>query len=181
VTAIGEEAFFSCHKLTSVTIGNSVTNINFFAFAYCISLAEIHVKAKNPPQISEYTFSGVSTSIPVYVCGSVEDYRRAAYWSEFTNILQDNDCGVGIENIYGENEIRFYPNPVTERQFTIENEQWTATDQAEIYNIQGICVATYKLTESRTTINISQLSAGMYFIRVKTSKGMIVKKILISK
>ena len=36
VTSIGNEAFYGCSGLTSITIPNSVTNIGFNAFAGCI-------------------------------------------------------------------------------------------------------------------------------------------------
>ena len=38
VTSIGDEAFFVCYSLSSVTIGNSVTSIGENAFYYCLSL-----------------------------------------------------------------------------------------------------------------------------------------------
>ncbi len=38
VTSIGDEAFFGCYNITRVTIGNSVTNIGFFAFGAYSSL-----------------------------------------------------------------------------------------------------------------------------------------------
>ena len=41
VTSIGDEAFWSCKSLTSVTIGNSVTHIGSFAFEWCNKLVEV--------------------------------------------------------------------------------------------------------------------------------------------
>ncbi len=38
VTSIGEDAFYNCTGLTSVTIGNSVTSIGYGAFEGCTSL-----------------------------------------------------------------------------------------------------------------------------------------------
>ena len=38
VTSIGDEAFYYCSSLTSITIGNSVTSIGDYAFYHCSSL-----------------------------------------------------------------------------------------------------------------------------------------------
>ena len=43
VTAIGEEAFFECRSLTSVTISEGVTAIGKFAFDWCLSLTSITI------------------------------------------------------------------------------------------------------------------------------------------
>ena len=43
VTVIGENAFFLCGSLTSVTIGDSVTSIGEWAFYSCISLTSITI------------------------------------------------------------------------------------------------------------------------------------------
>jgi hypothetical protein len=48
VTSIGEEAFYNCTSLTNVTIGNAVTSIGLYAFESCVSLAAIAVGALNP-------------------------------------------------------------------------------------------------------------------------------------
>ncbi|MBE6787333.1 MAG: leucine-rich repeat domain-containing protein [Ruminococcaceae bacterium] len=41
VTNIGEEAFYDCKNLSSVTIPNSVTSIDYYAFGYCQDLWHI--------------------------------------------------------------------------------------------------------------------------------------------
>ena len=47
VTSIGVEAFLFCSKLTSVTIPESVTNIEHAAFSYCDSLMSFKVARAN--------------------------------------------------------------------------------------------------------------------------------------
>ena len=115
VTRIGEWAFYSCSSLTTITIPEGVTSIGNYAFYYCFSLTTITCEAATPPAIgNSYTFYGVDKSIPVYVpAGSVETYKSAYYWSEFTNFI-----GVGTTGI-------------DNSQFTIDNGKFT------IHDLQG--------------------------------------------
>lgn len=43
VTSIGGYAFFNCNGLTAVTIPNTVTSIGYDAFAYCTSLTSVAI------------------------------------------------------------------------------------------------------------------------------------------
>ncbi len=88
VTSIGENVFCGCSNLTEITIPNSVTTIGTEAFSGCFGLTEITCWATTPPAINdEYTFWDVDHSIPLYVpAESIETYKAAAYWNEFTNI-----------------------------------------------------------------------------------------------
>ena len=43
VTSIGDEAFYRCESLSSITIPDSVTSIGEGAFAYCDSLSSITI------------------------------------------------------------------------------------------------------------------------------------------
>ena len=88
VTSIGDWAFRECSSLTSVTIPEGVRSIGNGAFCDCSSLTAITCNAITPPTVASLTFYGVDKSIPVYVpAGSVEAYKSASYWSEFTNIV----------------------------------------------------------------------------------------------
>jgi hypothetical protein len=92
VTSIGGYAFYSCSGLTSVVIGNSVTSIGDSAFYGCTNVISITCEAIYPPGISMKVFNGISKSIPVCVpAESVEAYKSANYWNEFTNIQAINE------------------------------------------------------------------------------------------
>jgi hypothetical protein len=93
VISIGNKAFYECGGLTSVVIGNSVTSIGYDVFSGCSNVISITCEAIYPPGISMNTFNGVSNkSIPVYVpAESVEAYKSANYWNEFTNIQAINE------------------------------------------------------------------------------------------
>ncbi len=89
VTSVGPYAFWNCTTITSITIPESVTSIEGSAFYGCSSLTSITCKAVIPPTIgNSNTFYNVDKSIPLYVpAGSVDAYKAADYWKEFTNIL----------------------------------------------------------------------------------------------
>ena len=88
VTSIGDQAFYGCSSLTTITLPDGVTSIGYSAFSGCCSLTAITSKASTPPVTKFWTFSNVRKSIPVFVPeGSVEAYKTAEDWSEFTNII----------------------------------------------------------------------------------------------
>ena len=89
VTNIGDYAFGYCSNLTFITLPESMTAVGTGAFIGCRKLAELTSLATTPPTLgSATTFSNVDKAIPVYVpAGSIEAYKSAAYWNEFTNIL----------------------------------------------------------------------------------------------
>ena len=90
VTEIGYYAFENCSGFTgNLTIGNSVAEIGNYAFSGCSGLTSIIAHAEMPPTIYYGTFYDCPKAIPVYVpCGSLDAYQSAAYWNEFTNILE---------------------------------------------------------------------------------------------
>ena len=76
VVAIGYEAFYGCHQLTSVTIPNSISEINSGAFSYCSQLTSIFIP-NSVSYISESAFRCCSelTSIVVDADNSTYDSR----------------------------------------------------------------------------------------------------------
>ena len=93
LTSIGENAFEGCINLASITIPSQVTTIGNGAFAECINLRSITMEPTVPPTIYSLTFYEVGTGVRVNVpCGTVEDYSTTAFWFNFSNIQQSNEC-----------------------------------------------------------------------------------------
>ena len=89
VTAIGNEAFGRCYELTSVIIPGSMKTIGEAAFQNCYKLNSISCYAEEPPAMeSENAFEGsVYNNATLRVpAGSVGLYKNTTPWSKFRNI-----------------------------------------------------------------------------------------------
>jgi len=71
-----------------------------------------------------------------------------------------------------ESKIVVYPNPAI-NDLTIES---TLQAEIEILNIQGQTIITMTSSSNKSLINVSDLPSGFYYIKVKTEKGIEVKK-----
>ena len=76
VTSIGDEAFYACFSLTSVTIPAGVTGIGVEVFAFCSSLTAITVDANNPAytSVAGVLFDKSQTTLVAYLGGVAEPY-----------------------------------------------------------------------------------------------------------
>ncbi len=104
VTSIGEETFFDCDSLTSVSIPDSVTSIGDWAFAYCRSLTSVSIPdsvtsignwafsscrsltsvsiPSSVTSIRDYAFGGCSSLKDVYYSGSESDWKKISIDSD---------------------------------------------------------------------------------------------------
>ena len=83
----------------------------------------------------------------------------------------------GVDDNYITN-VNVYPNPVNDRLY-IETQTLTQTMTVEIYDVYG----RHQVTETPShqgnlTIDLSNLKSGIYFVKIKTEEGNIVKRII---
>ena len=71
VTSIGNEAFRDCTGLTSITIPNSVTNIGESAFNNCTGLTLVEI-CNGVTSIGNYAFEGCSNIKTLYISSTIE-------------------------------------------------------------------------------------------------------------
>jgi len=86
-----------------------------------------------------------------------------------------NPCTAGISELSpGSENNNIYPNPATDK-LSIETMQKA---NIEIINIQGQLVKTLQTTEDKTSVDVSDLQAGMYIIKFNTAEGSVVRKFI---
>ena len=100
VTKIGNSAFDNT-SITKITLPESVTSLENYVFRKCSKLTEITVENPVPPTVTASTFdSNITSACRLYVPkGCVETYRNTAYWSAFSEILENPDAPVRPEQI----------------------------------------------------------------------------------
>ena len=91
VTSIGENAFWYCSGLTSVTIPNSVTSIGSYAFSGCSGLTSVTI-SNSVTSIGSYAFRDCSGLTSVTIPNSVTSigYRAFEHCSSLTSVTIPN-------------------------------------------------------------------------------------------
>ena len=103
VTSIGDDAFYYCSGLTSVTIPNSVTSIGNYAFYKCSGLTSIVSKATVPPvlgnpALGSEVFPNPNTCNVTVPCGSLETYTSSQWNDYFPNRIEE-DCSSALQEV----------------------------------------------------------------------------------
>jgi hypothetical protein len=78
----------------------------------------------------------------------------------------------GIEN-HLLNSISLYPNPAKE-YIDVRVDEFNVTSM-EVYDVYGKLINNVSVIDNPTRINVSNLAAGMYFVRVTTEQGVATK------
>ena len=86
----------------------------------------------------------------------------------------------GIEDYILSNVITFFPNPTTNYIHLIISDKSLQVNSIELLNIMGKQVNVDIVSTDNQTIcvNVQGLASGIYFIRVTTNEGDVVKKIV---
>ncbi|MBO4654305.1 MAG: C10 family peptidase [Bacteroidales bacterium] len=122
---------------------------------------------------SEYY--GVYAPTMTYTNGGRVYYHVIPYQSGTTGTYRLNVEITASNEIeeYGEIPIQLYPNPASDYLYVTIPESMTV-NQLDIFNMEGQLIKTVKGNVS--SINIAELSKGLYFIRIHTEGEIIVRK-----
>jgi len=173
---IGKLAFGGTPMLKEISIPASVTFIGQRAF-YVYSangLEVINCYAEVPPFIDGVDgHSSFSKSDTLYVrvpCGTTAAYQSAPGWNQYGNLVYQ-EC-VGVED-YMPEVFKVYPNPVGDVVY-IEL-RGAGIANVTLYDLQGRVVGANNYSPlqgtATTTLNVRNVPAGMYVLRVRDAEG----------
>ena len=181
VRIIGQTAFLNCVNLTNIEISNSVTTIGGFAFAGS-GLTEITLQSKTPPSLNGTNIFGNGTLTAIIVPeGSEEAYKSYVAttdewgqtndsWSNYAHLIKSNPTSTERINDIA---VIAYPNPTTG---IITVTGLTAGEAIKMYSLSGAQVGSYVAPAAEMTIDLSNLSSGMYFVSTGGQMVRIIKK-----
>ena len=164
VTSIGNYAFYVCSWLTSITIPNSVTSIGDEAFGGCSSLTSITIP-NSVKSIGDYAFAYCSSLTSITIPNSVTSigYAAFAYCSSLTSINVDtnnpNYCSIdGVLFNKDKTTLIQYPIGNTRTEYTIPNSVTSIGEYAFYY-----CSSLTSITIPNSVTSIGEFAfAGCY-------------------
>jgi uncharacterized repeat protein (TIGR02543 family) len=126
------------------------------------------------PTKAGYTFGGwyannglTGSAVTAIAAGSTGNVE---FWAKWTAV----STAVATQGIAA---LQIYPNPVTNGQLTIDNEQLLVWGKIEIYSVNGSLAGVYNVSsDTSTTINIGHLPAGVYIVKVGNRTAKVVKQ-----
>ena len=185
------------HVMGCVSDGSNVVTVTIKE-KYEITFTVIDTETKLPIPEAEITVFNCENpfftdeagiAVVSFATGNYPYVVSKENYDDYTgNLVVDNEAKtepvemikkVGIEQLRIMNyELRVYPNPTTGELVVIDNGQLTI-DNVEVFDVLG----RKQKAESRKEnggilIDVSGLSGGIYFLRVQTERGFVIKKVV---
>ena len=121
---------------------------------------------------TNYTASGLSKNNKYYWRVNATNEGGNSSWSEIWDFtIQDE---TGIENING-TSYTIYPNP-TSGLITIKC-SGNIESQIDVYSLDGMLLQQVKTYENNTILDLKEIQAGIYFIKISNAEGVIIRKV----
>ena len=173
VTSIEPNAFHDCSGFSdTLTLGNALESIGGRAFWNCSGFTEVVSLATVPPVFSfEEVFEGCNCTTLTVPCHCIPAYQNSEWHDYFATIIEDCNAVPELDGKMA----NVYPNP-TSGTLHIEAENIEALS---VYNILGEKVFEASASGNSYEYDFSPQAAGVYFVRIKTEKGIITKRVMV--
>ena len=172
-----------CNVPTNLQVSNITENTATVAWTAGGSETawNVQYKLQSASQWQEANVNTTSYAIEGLTANSTYDVRVKAICaadnqSDFVSTSFTTD-GVGIDNITLANSINLMPNPADNYiDLTINSN--VEVKEAVVYNAFGQMIQTIELTDNHARIDLSDMAAGMYFVRVNGDNVSATKKFI---
>lgn len=153
----------SYNQITALDVSG---NANLYEL-YCRNNQLTTLNAANGNNTNYQVFTAVNN--PSLTCIEVDDAAYStANWTNVDGAASfSEDCGLGIET-NTQIILNLYPNPVND----ILNLELKSTATIQIVNVMGEVIQTQPVQQGITSMDVSNLTAGIYFIRSETSADL---------
>lgn len=164
MTSIGDDAFWFCSGLTSVTIGNGVASIGKWAFfntdvPIVISLIEnpfeIYGKSSDYPTFSQNTFNNATLYVPV---GTIDKYKATEGWKDFMFI--EEGTGNSIASVRAQAVL------IQSNGSTLEVSGADAGTVINVFDTAGRLVGAAKALAGTTSVGTSLSSGEIGIVKI---------------
>lgn len=127
------------------------------------------------------TIQGVTWSYDIVKLGEEENNQNPRIPEgsalKFKLVIKAAGSGVGIQDQkVVADVVTLYPNP-TYSDFKVSAND-VEINSIEVYNIQGQLVKVQVANESEVTVGVSEIPAGVYIVKVYTTSGIAVQKLV---
>ena len=120
-----------------------------------------------------------------FVDTEIEHNRAFAYTYSVRPVYEDCDgafrsvtakWGVNVNEYSHDTKVTVYPNPTNDKIYIVTEAE---IEEVVVYDIYGR-QQDYKTTglQGNVTVDVTKLNAGIYFIKINTEEGNIVKRII---
>ncbi len=160
----------------------SAENLNAAPNQIVAQLSDSQGGFSNPTELGRVV-ANQSGSMVVTLPDNAEGnhYRVRVVSTNYPMIAADNGADIWIRNSHSVNEMtqpncNVFPNPVTDVLHVVSSEKILSLS---IYNANGMLVFSNETAEKSFDLPIDGLAKGVYFVKITTESGIIVKKVTV--
>ena len=111
------------------------------------------------------------------VSGNEAESRKQKAESDNENVMNQSKSAQSVSSEFYLNDITLIPNPTTGK-FRIENGE-LRIENVEVFDVYGRNLTPHTTyLAPHTSLDITNLSSGVYFVKIYTNAGVVVKKVV---
>ena len=123
---------------------------------------------------TQYTITGLEglTSYEIEVLANCSN----GLTSDPSNRITVQTTNVGLEDFDLSHSISLFPNP-TNGEVKVECSE-TMMESISIYDVYGKLISQFNVNDTYTTLDVTKLADGIYFVRITTENGIVTKRLV---